>query len=207
MEIIKRGDNIKFKCLIIGIVSIIMITTMGMTYEQAQQQQAKVHDIAEIARSIGLPEDNPIIKEASRLWWEAENTKEPPKPIVNEYNRDIIATVVYNEAGFGCSQRHMELVAQVVVNRVNSNLFPNTVYDVVVQRGQYLPAYANASSYYGQRARQANNWKQCQDIATKALTGQIDCPSNVLFQANFRQGHGTYEVCRTSYSTTYFCYY
>lgn len=161
--------------------------------------QTKAHEIAETARSMGLPEDDPIIKRASELWWEANQQF--------CVDRDIIASVVYNESWYGCSTRHRELVAAVVVNRVNSNMFPNSVYEVVVQKGQYLPAYANANSYYGQRARaDAAAWTECQRIATKALRGQIECPSNVLFQANFRQGKGVYEVCNTSYSTTYFCY-
>lgn len=161
--------------------------------------QTKAHEIAETARSMGLPEDDPIIKRASELWWEANQQF--------CVDRDIIASVVYNESWYGCSTRHRELVATVVVNRVNSSMFPNSVYEVVVQKGQYLPAYANANSYYGQRARaDATAWAECQRIATKALRGQIECPSNVLFQANFRQGKGVYETHYTSYSTSYFCY-
>lgn len=44
-------------------------------------KQTKAHEIAELARSMALGEDNPIIKEASRIWWEEENAKNPaPKP-------------------------------------------------------------------------------------------------------------------------------
>lgn len=161
--------------------------------------QTKAHEIAETARSMGLPEDDPIIKRASELWWQAESSF--------AYDRDILATVIYNEAWGGCSTRHRELVAAVVVNRVNSGRFPNTVYDVVTQAGQYHVAYANPDSYYGKRARaNASAWAECQRIATRALKGQIECPSNVLWQANFMQGNGVYEIHRTSYSTTYFCY-
>lgn len=178
---------------------------MGMSKADADFQQEKAHTIAEHAREMGLTDDNPIIQEAMRLWWEAEELREP-EPVVNKVDRDIVATVVYNEAGFGCSERHMELVAQVVVNRVNSPRFPNTVYDVVVAPRQYHPAYANPNSYYGQRARKSDKWALCQEVATRALLGQVECPSNVFWQANFRQGRGVYEIHRTSYSTTYFCY-
>lgn len=161
--------------------------------------QNKAHEMAEMARSIGLPEDDPIIVRAKELWWEANKQF--------SIDRDIIATVVYNEAWYGCSDRHRELVAAVVVNRVNHPLFPNDVYDVVVQKGQYLPAYANPNSYYGQRARaDAKVWSECQRIATKALRGQVECPGNVIWQANFKQGKGVYETHYTSYSTSYFCY-
>lgn len=160
--------------------------------------QNTVHEIAELARSIGLPEDDPIIVRAKELWWEAEEQFYK--------DRDIIATVVFNEAGYGCSDRHMELVAAVVYNRLQSDKFPDTVYEIVVAPKQYHPDYADAESYYGKRARESKVWNKCQDIATKALRGEIDCPSDVFYQANFTQGTGIYETHYTSYSTTWFCY-
>lgn len=121
---------------------------------------------------------------------------------------DILATVIYNEAWGGCTTRHRELVAAVVMNRVHSDLFPNTIYEVVCQPNQYSTAYADPWSYEGQNARSnAENWATCQEIAMKAMRGEVECPENVLFQANFVQGHGIYETCYTSYSVSYFCYY
>lgn len=34
--------------------------------------QNKVHEIADMARELGLPEDDPIIKRASEIWWEED---------------------------------------------------------------------------------------------------------------------------------------
>lgn len=189
-----------FKRKIIGLVLIILTALpflMSFTYRPIEIQGA-AHEIAELARSLGLPEDDPIIVRAKEIWEEA-----------NEQfckDRDIIATVVYNEAGLGCSDRHMELVAAVICNRVNSDKFPNSVYDVVVAPKQYHPAYANPNSYYGKRARESEIWHKCQEIAIKALRGEIECPDDVFFQANFFQGTKTYEIHYTSYSKTWFCY-
>ena len=169
----------------------------GRLYDYIQTQNTS-HEIAELARSLGLPEDDPIILRAKDLWLEAN------EKFIRD--RDIIATVVFNEAGYGCSDRHMELVAAVVCNRVKSDKFPNTVYEVVVAPKQYKPEYADPNSYHGQRARKAPNWTKCQAIATKALRGEIECPSSVFFQANFIQGKSIYEIHYTSYSTTWFCY-
>ena len=184
-------------CVLTGLC--LFTVSAGAVSSDYTDVQNKAHEMAEMARSIGLPEDDPIIVRAKELWWEANKQF--------SIDRDIIATVVYNEAWYGCSDRHRELVAAVVVNRVNHPLFPNDVYDVVVQKGQYHPAYANPNSYYGKRAREdAKAWAECQRIATKALKGQIECPGNVIWQANFRQGKGVYETHYTSYSTSYFCY-
>lgn len=136
----------------------------------------------------------------------------PYEPVVEDdsnfqTDRDIIATVVYNEAWGGCSERHRELVAAVVVNRVNDSRFPNTVYDVVTQPNQYLKAYADPNSTYRQRATSDPQvWAECQRIAARALHGEIECDPAVVWQAESTQGTGTYETHRTSYSTTYFCY-
>lgn len=163
------------------------------------QQKNQAHEIAELARQMGLPEDDPIIVRAQELWWEADADFQT--------DRDIIATVVYNEAWGGCTDRHRELVAAVVVNRVNSTQFPNTVYDVVVQPGQYHKAYATPGSRYWNAARaDPTSWAECQRVAAKALNGEVECPTNVFYQAEGTQGSGTYETAATSYSTTYFCY-
>lgn len=118
---------------------------------------------------------------------------------------EIIACVVYNEAGNGCTDRHQELVAAIIVNRVNDPRFPDTVYDVVTQKNQYHPAYATPGSWAWEKAVNSGKWEHCLEIAEKALRGEVDCPSNVLYQANFAQGTGVYEYGYTSYSTTYFC--
>lgn len=190
----------KFIYLFVFCLSLFMLT--GFTYESTTSAQDKAHEIAEIARTIGLSEDDPIITRAQEIWWEEYNNLTAQF----NYDRDIIATVIFNEAGYGCSERHMELVAAVVCNRVSDSRFPSTVYGVVTQKGQYHPAYANANSYYGQKARNSDRWALCQEIATRALRGEITCSSNVLYQANFKQGKGVYETHYTSYSTSYFCY-
>lgn len=193
---------------IVAVILVVVLGAMSMgaymppdsegVYKPLAQQKA-LHEIAEYARSLGFSEDSLIIIQAQKLWHKAQEQFCE--------DRDIIATVVYNEAWGGCSARHRDLVAAVVVNRLHSNKFPNTIYDVVVQKNQYHPAYANPNSYYGRRARaDAGIWATCQEIATRALRGEIECDPSVLYQANFRQGTGVYEIHKTSYSTTYFCY-
>lgn len=198
-----NSDKLQKLLIVLSYIVVVIwlgLVALALTAEAADyiDQKATAHEIAELARSLGLPEDDPIIQRAQQLWWEADAEFTA--------DRDIIATVVYNEAGYGCSDRHMELVAAVVVNRVGSEAFPDTVYDVVTQKNQYHPDYAEADSYYGRRARESDVWAKCQEIAARALLGEVECPDNVVFQAEFVQGSGVYEVHKTSYSTTYFCY-
>lgn len=181
--------------------AVLMIALMWVWLGAYQPQDTKdtAHEIAELARSLGLPEDDPIIVRARELWWEADEQF--------CWERDITATIVFNEAGYGCSDRQMELVATVPWNRVKSDKFPNTLYEVVIQQGQYLPAYADPNSYYSRRARaDEETWKKCQEIAARVMLGEVECPENVLYQAEFVQGTGVYETHETTYSTTYFCF-
>lgn len=184
---------------IVLILSIVSSFLVGFSY-RATTVKGTAQEIARLARSIGLSENDPLIVRAKQLWTEADRQEQ------FERDRDIIATVIYNEAGYGCSYRHMELVAAVIYNRLNSNIFPDTVFEIVTAPGQYHPLYAHANSKYGKLARKSNIWKKCQEIATRALKGEINCPSGVVYQANFEQGSATYEEHKTSYSTTYFCY-
>lgn len=203
------------------------------------EKQQTAHEIAEMARELGLEETDPIIVRAQELWWEdyeaslangeamqaqeqpdilepfddaqdnvVAETEEPVEQPVwyTQQDIDIIASVVYNEAGYDTTDRHKELVAAVVVNRVLDPRFPSSVYGVVTQPYQYYVPYAQYGSYYMNRAMQSDIWQGCCDIAVRALNGEIECPPNVLFQANFTQGNGVYEYGYTSYSTTYFCY-
>lgn len=192
----------KFKFTLCMICTIaIMLSTVAIAIDGWTERQEKTHEIAALAREMGLPEDNPIITEAKRIWWEDHYAKQQPARTYSDEDVRIIATVIYYEAWGGCSDRHRELVAAVVVNRVKSDRFPNTVYDVVAQPRQYLKAYADGTMTVPDSA-----WDTCSTIAEKALRGEVDCPDNVVFQAEFRQGAGVYEICPTSYSTTYFCY-
>lgn len=38
-------------------------------------RQTRAHEIAESARDMGLPEDDPILVRASEIWWEDANAK------------------------------------------------------------------------------------------------------------------------------------
>jgi N-acetylmuramoyl-L-alanine amidase len=160
--------------------------------------QETMSNIIQIAKNGGIPSSDPLLVRAQKLLNDSRKN----------YRRDleIIATVVYNEAGYGCSDRHMELVAGVIYNRLKSDRFPDTIYEIVTAPRQYHPLYAEEGSIYHELAKSSEKWEQCLEIAKRALRGDIDCPDTVFFQANFPQGTGDYEIHDTSYSRTWFCY-
>lgn len=126
------------------------------------------------------------------------------KPWWTEYELDLLAAIIYCEAGSdSCSDRHQQLVGQVVLNRVASDSFPDTIYDVVTQE---KPTLQYSTYKVALKIPPDEIPERCYDNALAVLMGEVDCPDNVVFQANFKQGSGIYEEHKTSYSTTYFCY-
>ncbi|MGI6264272.1 MAG: G5 domain-containing protein [Acutalibacteraceae bacterium] len=117
-----------------------------------------------------------------------------------------LAVAIYREAGSDwLTDEHRALVGCVVMNRVRSPLFANTVRGVLMSPGQYqglssgvyFPAGVSESSPAVQRAYR---------VAREVLEGQWSCPENVVFQAGFPQGSGTYRTIYAYGTVTYFCY-
>lgn len=124
-----------------------------------------------------------------------------PQPQYSESDLMLLAKVIYAEAGSDfLSDEWKMCVGEVVLNRVASPEFPNTIYDVVYQQGQYQGA---RSGYIASLTPS----ERCIDIARRLLDGERLMEPSVVFQANFKQGSG---VCKALYDShlgwTYFCY-
>ena len=65
--------------------------------------------------------------------------------------RELLARIVQCEAG-GEGYNGMKAVASVVMNRVNSPQFPNNIWDVIHQSGQFEDCYTScwdlSNTYY-----------------------------------------------------------
>ena len=94
---------------------------------------------------------------------------------------DLLAAIIYHEAG-NQSEEGKIAVGAVVLNRVNSGLFPNTISEVLYQAGQFTPASELAATI-------ANGVPQsCYDAANAALAGQD--PTGGCLYVNTSHGSG-----------------
>ena len=111
-----------------------------------------------------------------------------------------LAKIVYSEARGG-SDEHQRDVASVVVNRAMMNYGGNsTIIGVITAPGQYVNSSRLASMNFDDKAYQN---------AIYVLENGPTLPSNVVYQANFKQGsgvHKTYYYEWLEYPYTYFCY-
>lgn len=105
----------------------------------------------------------------------------------------ILTKVIYGEAS-GQSWDFKVAVGSVVLNRVRSKKYPNTIKGVVFQKGQY------ACTWDGNYNKKPD--KQTKRVAEYLLKNGSQLPSKVLYQAEFKQGKGVYKKM----GRTYFCY-
>lgn len=168
----------------------VMLATPAKAYDGERITTAKqdaLHNAADLLRAAGLPDDDPAIMALSAEWWREQEAL------------DIVARVVMGEAG-NCPWMHQVAVAAVVVNRVNSPYFPDTVREVVAAPGQYTTLYLTGFEH---------TTRQCYEAAKKALDGESGVPEDVIWQAEFRQGAEVWWISEVDTgwykSTTYFC--
>ena len=114
----------------------------------------------------------------------------------------LLSKIMYAEAGsYWLSDEWKMCVGEVVLNRVASPEFPNSVPEVLAQPGQY---YGTGCSYF--EKMQPN--ETCVRLAIRLLEGDrvLNDPS-VLFQANFKQAGGVHtKLYDPQLGYSYFCY-
>lgn len=110
----------------------------------------------------------------------------------------ILSHIISAEAG-NCSEDMMIAVGSVVLNRVEDERFPDTIEQVVFQPGQYSPTWNG--TYYAEPTNEAV------EVAEMLLTDGSQIDESVVWQAEFVQGVGIYEVIDSPWGTKmYFCY-
>lgn len=94
---------------------------------------------------------------------------------------NLLAEIIYWENWFTDEEKlTARWTGGVVMNRVNSDEFPDSVYDVAYQRGQY-----STTKYFYTKELPEECYEMAKDIY---YNGVEDMPENVLFQATFKQG-------------------
>jgi len=137
--------------------------------------------------------------------------EEPVEDVIDDYNEneyyeimcekyaddiDKLAHIINAECGGWdwCTDEMCYYTGSVVLNRVYSEWFPDTIEEVIFQEGQYSPVCSG--SYYNEP-----NERSIRIAKDLVCYGSL-LPPNVVFQANFKQGDGVYAQVQNMY----FCY-
>ena len=116
----------------------------------------------------------------------------PPDKTYTDEELDILALIVYQEAGGDrVSDDTRRLVAQVFLNRVNDSRFPDSFYEVATAERQYGRLYWTGIVWPDRASSQAEAHavERAYKIAHEVLeSDEPICPEGVIFQAEFVQG-------------------
>lgn len=177
--------------------------------------QDQAHQTAESLRKKGYSDSSAYVQADKSTWNEAQKAIAGYQKLAQYSDEDIriLTTTVFHEAGHTTEQLR-QYVAQVVLNRVEDSRFPDTVKGVITQPGQYSTKYATVEAANAIQATDSKNgtyyYGICEDSVKAAMMGQVEMPSNVLYQANFSQGKGVWKSVYFNSgwyaSTSYFCY-
>ena len=111
--------------------------------------------------------------------------------LLDESKVYMLAHLIGGEAGADwCTDELQLAVGSVVLNRIASDRFPNTMEEVIFQKGQYSVTWNGAYENEPTERTVAN--------ARYLLLNGPTIPSDVLFQANFPQGK-TYKLVQGVY--------
>lgn len=148
---------------------------------QAQLTRQKAEEVAlEAARAKDNSENYSNIKEQ-----ESNNTSDPYVS-TDEGDLDLLAAIIFCEAGNEIYECQVA-VGCVVMNRVRSSDFPNTVYGVIYQSGQFSPVSSGRLATV-----LANNLatESCYEAAAYVLAGNLPYPDFLYFRAGFVELEG-----------------
>lgn len=120
-----------------------------------------------------------------------------PVPAYSENDLYIMAHVICGE-GQGLPDEEQRLIGSVVLNRVSSPAWPNTIEEVVFQKGQYV--CTRDGNYY--REPTDRNWENAKWL----LENGSQLPEGVVYQLNKGvRGNGIY--LETKYHTYSYKFY
>lgn len=104
---------------------------------------------------------------------------EPVK--VDEQELDLLARLIQAEAGADwCTDELQRAVGSVVLNRMGDERYPDTMKEVIYQKGQYSTAKSGKINQAATDRAKAN--------AEYLLTEGSTLPDEIIYQANFKQG-------------------
>ena len=165
-------------------------TNVDMAKETEPEETEETEPIETVAETV--PE---VIPEASTL---PEPTETEPQ--VDQEALELLACVIYQEAGGdACCDDCRRRVADVVLNRVEHEGFPDTIYEVLTQQSQY-GRYHWTGVVWPERSgseTEAAAVARAYRIAEEVLRGQHSelYGEGYIWQAEFRQGRDIVYHC------------
>ena len=114
---------------------------------------------------------------------------EPEAPPCSEDDLEMLACVIYQEAGGDeASDEIRRMVGEVVLNRVADPRFPNTIKEVLLQKSQYGRFHWTGIVWPARAAKEPEAVERAYRCAQMVFEEERLLPTDAVFQAEFVQG-------------------
>ena len=151
--------------------------------EIARQMEEEARKKAEesLVDSTPTAVESTIENEASE-----ENSMETVNSQIASPDVELLAKVTYAEAGNQTLEQQLA-VAAVILNRVESESFPNTIQEVISQKGQFSSVKGGIVMAFGEPVDFSGVPESCVEAAERALAGE-DPTEELLRQEAISKG-------------------
>lgn len=105
---------------------------------EPRQERKKAEETVQAEKSLIVQEDKTTKIKTDRRNEKTEEKEEPGRIVLPEEEYRVLLKIVQAEAG-GCDEMGKILVANVILNRMEDEMFPDTVSGVVYQKHQFSP--------------------------------------------------------------------
>ena len=120
-----------------------------------------------------------------------EATEPPTEPSYTPQELEMLALVIYQEAGADwCSDDTRLMVGTVVMNRIADPRFPDTMHEVVTEERAYGLLHWTGIVWPARASHQteAHAVERAYAIAERILLGERTLPEDVVFQSEYIMG-------------------
>ena len=166
-----------------------LIDSQPQKEEENNENSLQQEDTKEETKENDTSSNNQSKNDVSETKEDVSKTNESD---INNAELMLLAKLIYLENGNNTDLAQL-LTGNVVLNRVASSKYPNTIKGVIYQKGQYSVASKISKTVPSDRAIKN---------AKRLLSGERFCPKNVIYQSRFKQGSGVYKKIKGEY----FCY-
>ena len=118
-------------------------------------------------------------------------TETVPEPTYTAEELDMLALVIYQEAGADyCSDDTRLMVGTVVMNRIADPRFPDTMHEVVTEKRAYGLLHWTGAVWPTRASHhtEAHAVERAYTIAERILQGERALPEDVIFQSEYIMG-------------------
>lgn len=132
----------KIVALVLLVATLLPMTAFAYTYNELEERKAVAHEIAELARKIGMDEDHVIIQEAKNIWHSADDDIKAGNYETNylkfytDNDAVMLAKVTFCEARGIANKVELACVMWTILNRYDAG-YASSISGVILAPNQF----------------------------------------------------------------------